>query len=79
MDPILAAVIGVIAAVVGIVIGVMIGYASRKKFGEAKIGSAEQEAKRVQEEAEKTAAKNAEIKKSYEAFAHLMEFFLPFY
>ena len=52
MDPILAA---VIAAVAGIAIGVIIGFLARKFIGENKIGSAEQEAKRVREEAEKTA------------------------
>ena len=52
MDPILAA---VIAAVAGIAIGVIVGFLARKFIGENKIGSAEQEAKRVREEAEKTA------------------------
>ena len=52
MDPILAAVIG---AVVGIAIGVIVGFLIRKFIGENKIGSAEQEAARIHDEAEKNA------------------------
>ena len=52
MNPIVAAIIG---AVVGIAVGALLGFLYRKKVGEAKIGSAELEAKRIREEAEKTA------------------------
>ena len=47
--------IGAAALVVGVLIGVLIGMAARKRFAEAKIGSAESEAKRVLEEAKKQA------------------------
>ena len=52
MNPFLAALIG---AVVGIAVGALLGFLYRKKVGEAKIGSAELEAKRIREEAEKNA------------------------
>ena len=52
MNPIVAAIIG---AVVGIAVGALLGFFYRKKVGEAKIGSAELEAKRIREEAEKNA------------------------
>ena len=52
MNPFVAALIG---AVVGIAVGALLGFLYRKKVGEAKIGSAELEAKRIREEAEKTA------------------------
>ncbi|MBE6703980.1 MAG: ribonuclease Y [Ruminococcaceae bacterium] len=49
----------VIGLVVGAALGVLIGYAYRKKIGEAKIKSAEDEAKRILDEA----LKNSETKK----------------
>ena len=52
------------AAVLSIIIGILIGMAIRKKIGEAKIGSAEFEAKRILEEGKKgaeTAKKEALI------------------
>ncbi len=52
MSPILTAVIG---EVVGIALGFFIGFLIRKKVGEAKIGSAETEAKKIVEEAKKSA------------------------
>ena len=52
MNPFVAALIG---AVVGIAVGALLGFFYRKKVGEAKIGSAELEAKRIREEAEKNA------------------------
>ncbi|MBE6636426.1 MAG: ribonuclease Y [Ruminococcaceae bacterium] len=45
----------VIGVVVGLAIGAFIGNLYRKKVGEAKIGSAEEEAKRIVENGEKTA------------------------
>jgi len=48
-------VIPVIAAVVAMAIGILIGFLIRKKIGEAKIGSAEIEAKRILEESTKSA------------------------
>ena len=45
----------VVAAVVGIFIGVAVGIAMRKKIGERKIGSAEDEAKRIKDDAAKEA------------------------
>ena len=48
-------IICVVAAVVSLIIGAMIGFLYRKKVSEAKIGSAELEAKRIVEEGEKTA------------------------
>ena len=49
--------IGIVAgvAIVFCVIGIFVGRALRKKFAEAEIGSAEQEAVRIREEAAKTA------------------------
>ena len=47
--------IGVAALVIGSVIGILIGISIRKRFAEAKIGSAEAEAKRVLEEGTKQA------------------------
>ena len=44
-----------VAVVVSIAIGMVIGIISRKKIGEAKIGSAEQKAAEIIDEAEKTA------------------------
>ncbi len=52
-------IIPAIAAIVALAIGILIGFLIRKKIGEAKIGSAEQEAKRILEEG----SKNAEAKK----------------
>ena len=49
------AIIGAAALVVGILIGVLIGIAARKRVAEAKIGSAEAEAKRLLEESRKQA------------------------
>jgi len=48
-------VIGAIALVAGLLIGAVIGNVYRKKVGEAKIGSAENEAKRIIEDGEKAA------------------------
>ena len=62
MEPILAMVLIVVALILGCVIGVIVGMALRKKVGESKIGSAEQEAKRIVDEAAKeaeTTKKNA--------------------
>ena len=47
--------IGAVALVVGVAVGFIVGYFSRRKFGEAKISSAESEAKRIIEDGEKTA------------------------
>lgn len=47
--------IGIIAAAAGLLIGILIGILVRKKLSEAKIGSAEIEAKRIKDEAEKEA------------------------
>jgi len=51
----LEALIGAVCGVLGIVIGIIIGFFVRKKIAEAKIGSAEQEAKRIVEDGIKTA------------------------
>ena len=51
--------IPIIVGVVALVLGILVGFLIRKKIGEAKIGSAEVEAKRILEES----AKNAEAKK----------------
>ncbi len=48
-------IIGLIALLLGLVIGAIIGHIYRKKVGEAKIGSAEEEAKRILEDGEKAA------------------------
>ena len=48
-------IIAIICAVVGIALGVVIGFLIRKKVGEAKIGSAEEEAVRILDEAKKQA------------------------
>ncbi len=45
----------IIAAIVGIALGFFVGFLIRKKIGEAKIGSAETEAKKIVEEAKKNA------------------------
>ena len=45
----------VVAAVVGVFVGVAVGIAMRKKIGERKIGSAEDEAKRIKDDAAKEA------------------------
>ncbi len=55
MQPWIAIVIAIAALIVGAVVGVLIGILWRKKIGESKIGSAEQEAKRLVEEGTKTA------------------------
>ena len=47
--------IGIIAAVAGLALGILIGVLIRKKLSEAKIGSAEIEAKRIVDDAEKQA------------------------
>lgn len=52
MNPVITA---AICAVVGILLGFLIGFLIRKKIGEAKIGSAEEEAKKILEEANKDA------------------------
>ena len=55
MEPWLAVIISVVCLIVGIVAGAFVGIAYRKKVGEAEIGSAEDEAKRIREEASKDA------------------------
>ncbi len=45
----------IIAAVVGVALGFFVGFLIRKKVGEAKIGSAETEAKKIVEDAKKSA------------------------
>ncbi len=45
----------IIGVVVGCVIGALLGFVLRKKIAEGKIGSAEQEAKRIVDDAKKTA------------------------
>ncbi|MBR3895349.1 MAG: ribonuclease Y [Clostridia bacterium] len=52
-------VIPIIVGVAALAIGILVGFLMRKKIGEAKIGSAEEEAKRILEES----SKNAEAKK----------------
>ena len=52
MDPVVTAIIG---AVAGILVGFLVGFIIRKKIGEAKIGSAEAEAKKIIEDAKKNA------------------------
>ena len=52
MDPVVTAIIG---AVAGILVGFLAGFIIRKKIGEAKIGSAEAEAKKIIEDAKKDA------------------------
>ena len=54
LEPI-TVIIGVAALAVGALVGVLIGISIRKRFAEAKIGSAEAEAKRVLEESTKQA------------------------
>ena len=44
-----------IPAIIGLVIGALAGFFVRKKISEAKIGSAEDQAKKIVEEGEKTA------------------------
>ena len=64
MNPILAIILIVVALVAGIGSGFFLGYARRKSTAEAKIGSAELEAKRIVDEAAKdaeSAKKNAVI------------------
>ena len=48
-------IICVVAAVASLFVGLLVGFVIRKKISEAKIGSAELEAKRIVEEGEKTA------------------------
>ena len=52
-------IIPIVVGVVALALGVLVGFMIRKKIGEAKIGSAEAEAKRILEEG----AKNADAKK----------------
>ena len=52
-------VIPIVVGVVALAIGILVGFLIRKKIGEAKIGSAEAEAKRILEEG----SKDAEAKK----------------
>ena len=59
MGYIIYVIIGVVALVVGALLGILIGIALRKRFAEAKIGSAESEAERLLEEG----AKQAETRK----------------
>lgn len=53
MNPVLATILIVVALAVGAAIGVLVGMAMRKKFAEAEIGSAEEEAKRLVDEGRK--------------------------
>lgn len=55
MNPILAAVLIVVALLAGTAIGAVIGMAMRKRIAEAEIGSAEEEAKKLVEEGRKQA------------------------
>ena len=55
MEPWLVVIISVVCLIVGIVAGAFVGIAYRKKVGEAEIGSAEEEAKRIRDEASKDA------------------------
>ncbi len=55
MPDLITVIIGIAALVVGGVVGAFIGMAIRKKFAEAKIGSAETEAKRLLDESTKQA------------------------
>ena len=55
MKPEIVILISIACAVVGIGLGFLIGFVIRKKIGEAKIGSAEAEAKKILEEAKKNA------------------------
>ena len=48
-------IIGVVAGVVLLAIGIVIGIIIRKKIGEAEIGSAEEQARKILDEAIKTA------------------------
>ena len=52
--------ITIVVGVVALAIGILVGFLIRKKIGEAKIGSAEAEAKRILEEG----SKDAEAKKN---------------
>ena len=55
MNPIIAVIIAVATLIVGAAVGFLLGYKQRKKIAEAKIGSAELEAKRIVDEAAKEA------------------------
>ena len=55
MDPVICIIIAVVTLAVGLGIGILLGRALRKKFAEAKIGSAEEKAKSIVAEAEKQA------------------------
>ena len=55
MNPIVAAILAIVALIVGTVVGCFVGIAYRKRIGEAKIGSAEQRAKELIAEGEKRA------------------------
>ncbi|MBQ9779637.1 MAG: ribonuclease Y [Clostridia bacterium] len=56
MNPIVSAILGIVGGlIIGAIIGVLVGIQYRKRIGEAKIGSAEQKAKELVEEGEKTA------------------------
>ena len=55
MEPIIAVILAVVALAVGIGAGFFLGYKQRKRLAEAKIGSAELEAKRIVDEAAKEA------------------------
>ena len=55
MEVVKYVIVGVAALVVGLIVGVLIGIAMRKKVAEAEIGSAENEAKRIVDEATKQA------------------------
>jgi ribonuclease Y len=55
MGPLITAIVIVVALVVGVVVGVAIGMALRKRFAEAEIGSAEEEAAKLVDEGRKQA------------------------
>ncbi|MBR6410338.1 MAG: ribonuclease Y [Clostridia bacterium] len=55
MQPFVVVIISVVCLIVGVIAGTFVGIAYRKKVGEAEIGSAEEEAKRIKEDASKDA------------------------
>ena len=55
---VIAAVIGVICAVAGLAVGIPVGIQRRKKSAEQQIGSAEEEATRIVNEAYKSAERD---------------------
>ena len=55
MQPFVVVIISVVCLIVGVIAGTFVGIAYRKKVGEAEIGSAEEEAKRIKDDASKDA------------------------